>query len=399
MKTLTALLVLPVLLLIVACSGQAGETPIPTPTPAGEDRPGGIEGAVTGPDDGPVVGMRVAIVSGTAPYPEIAPETDEQGHYRLYGITPGTYEVAVLDRQGQRVGLESVVVESGETVTLVFSVSVGAASVDGGQLPPLPVIRLRHDGKTYEGAQGSYCWPDAVADDGSIVALCADKFSWDAFDGALSVSTGDSVTIGIDAQEPPRQLSVAFYELNDGPQVMLAEPVPGLETAVEVDLPVGVYNVRVFGLWADGDVAYEFRIQVDGRETAASAKPTGGLCLPATPLAVSVGETWTLSGPVHIPEGFPGELPDGAAELSIVFEVGAVETKTYMKDRGATPIEHPGVQAQLTTLVLDDNGNTLSAQEESGSWTPASVVNLGPVLTLERHPQKVCKQSGGVPSL
>ena len=95
---------------------------------AGESKPGEIEGTVTGPDDEPVAGMRVFIVRGTAPFPEIAPETDENGHYRLSSVAPGTYEVAVHNKQGQRVGLKSVGVKSGETDTLDFSVSKVASS-------------------------------------------------------------------------------------------------------------------------------------------------------------------------------------------------------------------------------------------------------------------------------
>ncbi len=133
MKKASILLVLPAVLLVVAaCTGQGEAEPTQTPTPAGESRSGGIEGAVTGPDGEPIAGIRVAIVSGTAPFPEIAPETDEKGHYRLSGIAPGTYEVAVHDDQGQRVGFESVVVTAGKTVTLDFSVSVGAAAENRG---------------------------------------------------------------------------------------------------------------------------------------------------------------------------------------------------------------------------------------------------------------------------
>ena len=125
-----------------ACSGQGAATPTPTaappstvtasPTPASESRPGGIEGTVTGPEGRPVAAMRVAIVDGTAPFPEIGPETDEEGHYQLGGVAPGTFQVAVHDRSGERVGLESIVVKSGETATLDFSVTPTGESWPGG---------------------------------------------------------------------------------------------------------------------------------------------------------------------------------------------------------------------------------------------------------------------------
>ncbi len=86
---------------------------------------GGIEGTVTDLDGKPVTGMRVSIVSGTTSFPEMAPETNEEGYYRIGSVPPGTFEVAVHDREGNRIGLESVVVRSGETSTLNFTISTG----------------------------------------------------------------------------------------------------------------------------------------------------------------------------------------------------------------------------------------------------------------------------------
>ena len=117
-------------LLVVACSGGSDDT---TPIPIGENGLGGIEGTVNGPDGEPVAGMRIAIVGGTAPFPEIAPETDQEGHYQIGGVSPGTFDVAVHDRDGQRIGLGSVTVKRGETATLDFSVS---ATSGGDNAPP-----------------------------------------------------------------------------------------------------------------------------------------------------------------------------------------------------------------------------------------------------------------------
>lgn len=108
---------------MVACSGGSEDA---TPTPIGQSGPGAIEGTVTGPGGEPVAGMRIGIVGGTASFPEIAPETDQEGHYRIGGVPPGTFEVAVHDRDGQRVGLGSVTVTSGKTATLDFTISAGA---------------------------------------------------------------------------------------------------------------------------------------------------------------------------------------------------------------------------------------------------------------------------------
>ncbi|MCH8186337.1 MAG: carboxypeptidase regulatory-like domain-containing protein [Chloroflexi bacterium] len=112
------------LITAVACGQSSDES---TPGAVGGGGPGGIAGIVTDLDGAPVAGMRVGIVSGTAAFPEIAPETDEGGSYQINSVPPGTFQVGVHDRDGQRIGLESVVVKSGETASRDFSVSVGAA--------------------------------------------------------------------------------------------------------------------------------------------------------------------------------------------------------------------------------------------------------------------------------
>ena len=81
---------------------------------------GGIEGTVTDYDGTPLAGMRAGIVSGTTYFPEIAAETNEEGYYQIGSVPPGTFEVAVHDIQGNRIGLESVTVRGGETSTLNF---------------------------------------------------------------------------------------------------------------------------------------------------------------------------------------------------------------------------------------------------------------------------------------
>ena len=113
------------LITAVACGQSSDE---PAPSAVGGGAPGSIAGIVTDLEGAPVAGMRVSIVSGTAAFPEIAPETDGGGSYRINSVPPGTFEVGVHDRDGQRVGFESVVVKSGETASRDFSVSVGTAA-------------------------------------------------------------------------------------------------------------------------------------------------------------------------------------------------------------------------------------------------------------------------------
>ena len=376
-----------VLLAALACAGGGAAAPTPladtTPTPAGDVESGGIEGTVSSPEGEPVSGTRVAIVSGTAPYPEIAPETDDDGHFRLSGIEPGTYEVAVFDSNGDTADSQSVVVKSGETATLDLTVSAEG-------LPKLPVMRLLGGGNIDDGAEGSYCWPVEIADDGSVVGLCADKISWEALTTTLSVDPLAGATIEIEAGEPPDTLNASFFEVDSDTSSGSVELEPGLEAPLPVNLPAGVYNVRVSGFWdGDGDIAYEFRIEVASDTPATAAVLTGGLCLPATPLAVSPGASWTITGRVNIPDGFPSGLAEGAARMTTVFTLDEITTASYFEgDRSASattpvPVEHPGVQMRLTNLVLGADGETLSRIENSGQWAPAAVGNLGPVLTLD----------------
>lgn len=120
----------------VACGGGSDGA---TATPVGNEKPGSIEGAATGPDGEPIGGLRVFIIGGTAPFPEIAPETDDTGLYQIAGAPPGTFQVAVHDRQGERVAVESIDVRSGETSRLNFSISADATSGDEDDLVSGPV--------------------------------------------------------------------------------------------------------------------------------------------------------------------------------------------------------------------------------------------------------------------
>ncbi len=126
-------LLVALLLPAVIISGCLGGGPQPQ-EPSGIEEPGGIEGTVTDTDHNPMAGMRVSIVSGTTGFPEIAAITSEAGYYAIGGVPPGTFEVAVHDQEGSRVSLESVVVRSGQTSTLNFTIPIPAVTED--VIPP-----------------------------------------------------------------------------------------------------------------------------------------------------------------------------------------------------------------------------------------------------------------------
>jgi len=107
----------------------------PTEPKPSREEAGAIEGTVIDVDGKPVAGMRVSIVSGTIGFPEILALTDERGRYTIGSVPAGTFEVAVHDKEGSRVGLESIVVYDGETSTLDFTIPVQAISEEE-DLPP-----------------------------------------------------------------------------------------------------------------------------------------------------------------------------------------------------------------------------------------------------------------------
>jgi len=80
--------------------------------------------------------MTVSIVSGTTGFPEIAAITNEAGYYVIGSVPAGTFDVAVHDQEGNRVGIESIVVQSGRTSTLSFTIAIEAAAEE--EIPPSP---------------------------------------------------------------------------------------------------------------------------------------------------------------------------------------------------------------------------------------------------------------------
>ena len=161
------------------------------------------------------------------------------------------------------------------TSTLNFSVATAsptaseitptqASATDLDSVPPQPVIRLHYRGQVYDGVPGNFCWP--VEPGGS---LCADEgpFPWQDLDlSAMTVTAGDSIIVEIEADDGPQKLLVAIFaeasEHASDAAVQVVELDPGLKTPLAVDLPAGVYNMRVTGQWRVGDQAYKFRLNV-----------------------------------------------------------------------------------------------------------------------------------------
>ena len=172
-------------------------------------------------------------------------------------------------------------------------------------------------------------------------------------------------------------------------------PIPILEHVFQ-DVAPGQHTIEVRDV-----VGFSETAQVVVQTLTTTKSPTDGLCLPAVPLAVSVGDTWIISGPVKVTGGLPTELPVGAAKVSITFTVDAIGTTIY-GGRGDVPIEHPTIQLQVTNVTRDADGNVLSTEDDPRvargiSWTPASVSNLGPALTPDWECHKEAWLNGWPP--
>ena len=174
------------------------------PEPTIVTRAGAIEGAVTEPDGKPLPGMRIGIVDGTVPFPEIAPSTDEQGRYRIESVPPGVFDVAVHDREGNRVGLESVEVTAGQTSTQDFVIQTpsstsGAVTADfetcEGFLDAPPPNLVSRTIEATESAQ---------EDNPNIVSICV--VSHQTLDGSRALTLTAFKLDSIDSAESQFEL-------------------------------------------------------------------------------------------------------------------------------------------------------------------------------------------------
>ena len=138
------------------------------------------------------------------------------------------------------------------------------SATDPDSVPQRPVIRLHYGGQFYDGVPGNFCWPVEPG-----VSLCADEgpFPWQDLDlSAMPVTAGDSITVEIKADDRPQKLRAAIFEEAlehaSDTAVQVVELDPGPKTLLAVDLPAGVYNMRITGQWEIGDQAYKFRLNV-----------------------------------------------------------------------------------------------------------------------------------------
>ena len=125
-------------------------------------------------------------------------------------------------------------------------------------------MRLHFGEYVHDGVPGNSCWPVEPG-----VSLCADEgpFPWQDLNlSAIPVTAGDTMIVEIEADDSPQKLRVAIFaeasEHASDAAVQVVELDPGLKTPLAVDLPAGVYNMRITGQWRVGEQAYKFRLDV-----------------------------------------------------------------------------------------------------------------------------------------
>ena len=199
-----------------------------------------------------LVGLAIACTNNDAPRSQSTPASTN-------GVTSsGTIpEIAPT----QTSATEPTVVSTPDTPTEVVS-----KTTEKNLAQPLrPVIRLHYGGQVYDGVPGNSCWPVEPG-----ASLCADEgpFPWQDLDlSAIAVTVGDSIIVEIEGDDRPEKLRAAIFteasQHASDTAVLVVELDPGFIAPLAVDLPAGIYNMRITGQWEVGDQAYKFRIKVD----------------------------------------------------------------------------------------------------------------------------------------
>ena len=138
-------------------------------------------------------------------------------------------------------------------------------ATDPDSVPLQPVIRLHYGGQVYDGVPGNSCWP---IEPGLSVCGVEGPFPWQDLDlSAILVTAGDSIIVEIEADDRPQKLRAAIFaeasEHASDTAVQIVELASGLKAPLPVDLPAGIYNMRITGQWEVGDQAYKFRLKVE----------------------------------------------------------------------------------------------------------------------------------------
>ena len=163
-------------------------------------------------------------------------------------------------------------------------------------------------------------------------------------------------------------------------------PIPSLEFVFQ-DVTPGQHTIEVRDV-----VGFKESAEVVVPSPTSVKEPIDSLCIPAAPLGVSVGDTWTLVGTLRGEGDFSESgFPEGTSEVAGSYTVTAIEDSNWSVGE-ATPgargknvvfVKHSKVKVSSKQVGRDANGNVLGTQEEVLDRATIQVANLGPVLTLD----------------
>ena len=127
--------------------------------------------------------------------------------------------------------------------------------------PALPVMRIRYGGQVHEGRLGSYCWP-VPEPPNRVATLCGDT-AFQPPAESVRVKSAESVAIQTEAHERPLALSATIFEASGETPLQSIELAQDLDASFEASLEAGSYIVLLNGQWAEGDVSYIFKIEIE----------------------------------------------------------------------------------------------------------------------------------------
>ena len=196
-----------------------------------------------------LVGLAIACTSDDAPLSQSSPEAPD-------GMTSSstTSEINPTQANATEPDAEPAVASTPDTPTEI----VPEPTEKNMAQPLQPVIRLRYGGQVHDGVPGNFCWPREPG-----VSLCGDEgpFPWQDLDiSAIPVTAGDSIIVEIEADDRLQKLRAAIFaeasQHASDPAAQVVDFEPALKAPLAVDLPAGVYNMRITGHWEVGSQAY-----------------------------------------------------------------------------------------------------------------------------------------------
>jgi len=347
-----------------AWSGHLSDTEVPATLELTLARACSISGQVRDANGKPLLGVKVVALArrftSELPRTETIKEalTDDRGLYRLYGLTPGRYTVAVLpdaepqsgaafmplyypgvaeESRAEFLRLEAGEERDGADLSLIGSAD-GAIHGAVTGVPPdwgrsgIAVSLFLHDGRLIEtiwmGKDGEFVFPGVPPASYQVVAL-GPIFGWGAEGPTATPGQAHEGSASVDVSHGgPTEARVELRALNavqgkvvsaceslpHGAEAVLA-PLEAVPASIPLRAPLAVSGFNFPGVPAAGyrlklvglpDDCYPREIRVGGEKTADGVIAISADTVVAVALAAAHG---TISGAVSGPDGKAPALP------------------------------------------------------------------------------------------